>query len=87
MEVLADRQAASFQDRQDALARRARVCRRLEHHELACAEALRDVAGGALDVREVGLALLGKRRRHGDEDRVGVAQLVEVGRRAQAVLD
>ena len=37
----------------------------------------------ASDDREVGLALLRERRRQGDQDRVGVAQHVVVGRRAR----
>ena len=63
------------------LARRPRVGRRLEHDEVALAQVRRDVARGALDVGDVGLALRRERRRHGDHDRVGVGDGGEVGGR------
>ena len=75
-----------FEDRQDLVAGRARVRRRLEHDEVALAEPRRDLLGRRAHDREVGLALLRERRRQRDQDRVGLAQLVVVGRRAQAAL-
>ena len=53
---------------------------------MALAEARRDLLGRRTDDREVGLALLRERRRQRDQDRVGLAQLVVVGRGAQAAL-
>ena len=66
-EALARAQAASLlEDRLEHLARRARPRRRLEHDELALAQHLREAARGALDDREVGLALARERRRQRD---------------------
>ena len=53
---------------------------------MALAQPLRDLLGGAVHDREVRLALLRERCRQRDQDRVGVAQLVVVGRRAQPVV-
>ena len=85
--VTADLEAAPLQNLQHALARRPRVGRRLQDDELAWTEARRDLPGCALDVREVGLPLLREGRRDGDEDRVGVGELVEVRGRAKPALD
>ena len=79
MEVLADPEAALLEQRQQALARRARVRRRLEHDQLAFLEASRDVLDGAHHERQVGLALRRERRRQRDEDRLGLLQRVVVG--------
>ena len=77
---------AALEDRQHLVAGRARVRRRLEHDEVARAQPRRDLLGRRAHDREVGLALLRERRRQRDQDRVGLAQLVVVGRRAQAAL-
>jgi hypothetical protein len=53
---------------------------------VARTQALRDAGGGGADDAEVRLALLRERRRQRDEDRVALAELVVVGRRAHAVV-
>ena len=83
VEVRADLQAGCLETGQHLLPGRARVGRRLEHDEVARAAGARDLLGRRVQDREVGLALLRERRRQRDQDRVGVAQLVVVGRRAQ----
>ena len=80
--------ASLLEDRLHDLARRARVGRRLEHDELARLEVRGDRVRGALDVAEVGLALLRQRRRESDQDRVGLPELLVVeGRGDPAVRD
>ena len=55
---------------------------------MALAEVARDGGGGGADGAQVGLTMLGQRRRDADQDRVGVAQLALVGRAGQpAVID
>ena len=89
VEVLAGGEAApALEDRLDLLPRRARVRRRLEHDEMALAKARGDLLRRRHEDAQIGLALAGQRRRERDEDRVGVAQLVVVGRRGdEAGLD
>ena len=82
VEVRAGRQAAApLEDRLHLLARRTRVRRRLEDDEVALAKAGRDLLGGGDEDAQVRLALPRERCRERDEDRVGLAQLVVVGRR------
>ena len=57
MEVCSRLQAALLEDRQQAVARRPRVCGRLEDDEVARAEALRDVGTRRAEDAEVRLAL------------------------------
>jgi hypothetical protein len=88
VEVLADRHPARLEDRQDLLARRAGIRRRLEHHELPFLKSRRDLARRAQHDRQVRLALAGEWRRQGDQDRLDLAQDVVVARgRDQAGLD
>ena len=68
-------QARLLEDRLQALAGRAGVGGRLEHDELALAQDRGQRAPGVGDVAEVGLALVGERRRHADQDRVAVGEL------------
>ncbi len=87
MEVLAGLEArALLEQRLDDLARRAGIRGRLEHDELTGLQPLCDVPDRARDDREVRLALLRQRRRERDQDRVGVAELVVVRRRADPPL-
>jgi hypothetical protein len=85
-EVLAGLQTARLEDREQLLARRARVRRRLEDDEVARLKALRDLARRREDDREVRLALARERRRQRDQDRRGVSQLVVVRRRREAAV-
>src|SRR5262249_7670437 len=78
VEVLAGLQAALLEDRQEPLTRRTRVRRRLEHDEVALAEPGRDPLRRLEDDRQVRLALVGERRREGDQERVGLAPRVVV---------
>ena len=86
VEVLAGLEARGLEPGQQLLARRARVRGRLEHDEMPLAQPFRDLLRRLVHDREVGLALLRERRRQRDHDRVRVAQLVVVGRRAKPVL-
>ena len=86
MEVATDLEAARRKDRQDDLAGRAGVRRRLEHHQVAGPQALGDSFDGVDEDRDVGLALLRERCGQGDDDRVGVAKRVVVGGRRDAAL-
>ena len=76
----------ALEDGENLVSRCAGIGRRLEHDQVALAEAGRDLSGRRPNDREVGLALLGERGRQSDQDRVRLAQLVVVGRRAQASL-
>ena len=89
VEVLAGLEAApALEDRLHLLARRSRIGRRLEDHEVPFAQTSRDLLGGGDEDAQVGLALPRQRRRKRDEDGVGVAQLVVVRRRGdEAVFD
>ena len=58
VEVLAAAQAARLQDRQEHLARRSRVARRLEHDELAAAQVAGDLPGGAVSIARSGSRLV-----------------------------
>ena len=83
-----DEPALRFEDREQLVAGRARVRRRLEHDEVTRSEPPADLPRGAQDDREIGLALPGERGRECDQDRVGVAEDVVVGRRGErAVAD
>ena len=79
MEVLADAETALLEQREQALARRARIRRRFENDQLALLKTWRDVLDGAEDEREVGLPLRRERRWQRDEDRLGLLQRVVVG--------
>jgi hypothetical protein len=80
-EVDAALQPRALEDRLHDVARRPRIGRRFEHHELARAQMPRDLLGGPGHEGQVRLALPGQRRRHGDEDGVGLRQAIEgVGR-------
>ncbi len=82
VEVLAAGEAASaLEDRLHLLARRARIRRRLEDDEVTRAQPRRDLLRCRDEDPQVGLALSRERGRQGDENRVGLAQLVVVGRR------
>ena len=87
MEVHAGDQAAPLQHRPQLAHRRPRVRRRLEHDELARAQALGDLGCGTEQDRQVGLALARERRRQRDQDRVRGAERVVVRRRDEPVVD
>ena len=72
MEVGADLEAARFEERQHLFPGRPRVGGRLEHDEVARAQALGDLLHRAEHDGEVGLAVDRERRRQRDEDGVGV---------------
>ena len=65
-------QPVALQHRLQHLARGARVGGRLEHDQLAAAQVRADRLGGAGDDRDVRFAVLGERRGHADQDRLGV---------------
>ena len=75
VEIAPRGQARLLQQRQQALARRAGVGRRLEHDELAGLQHPRQGAAGVQQRAEVGLAVGGQRGRHADEHRLGVGEL------------
>jgi hypothetical protein len=83
-EVAAAPEAARLEARQELLARRPRIGGRLEHHQLARAQALRDLVSRVPHVGEVGLAVRAERRRHAHHDRVALRQAVEGGGRLDA---
>ena len=85
VEVAAGGEAGLLEDRQQALARRARVGGRLEHDELLGLEDLREGRGRVEQVGEVGLARAGQRRRHADDDRFAGGEVGLVGGRPQAL--
>ena len=72
-------QAGGLEDRLDLFVGRAGIRGRLEDDELAGPQALCDLAGRIVHVREVGFAVLAEWRRHADQYRVAVADAVEVG--------
>ncbi len=88
VEVDPGAQPAGFEQRSDALARRAGIGGRFDHHELAG----RDKRSERLRARQQGtqirLAVRGERRRHADEDRVagGERRVVRGGLEAPAHL-
>src|SRR5581483_6784749 len=82
MEVGAGLQpAARLEQRLQHLAGRARIGGRLEDDEMALRQMRRDVAGGALDVAQVRLALGREWRGNRDDDGGAVADDAEIGRR------
>ena len=86
MEAGADLQPGTLlEDREQHFPRRPRPCCRLEHDDLPCVQHLRNPARRRLDDGEVRLALAGERGRERDEDRLGVLQLLVVGRRPYEV--
>ena len=88
LEVLAGGEARLLEDRQQPLAGGARIGGRLEHDQLALAQDARRAPRPALGhVAEVGLALVGERRRNADQHRVALAERGGVGRGLQAVAD
>ena len=76
-------QAGLLEQRRQAVARRARVGRRLEHDELALLQHARERGAGGDQRLQVGLAVLVERRRHGDDDRVDCVEVGVVRGRAQ----
>ena len=84
VEVASGREPGLFEQRHEPLAGRARVRRRLEHDELALAQHARQRGGGVDHRPQVGLAVLGQRRRDADHDRVDAGELVVVRGRASA---
>src|SRR6266487_5292584 len=64
-----------------ALTQKARIGRRLEHHDLAPSKARRNLGGCALDDGEIRLSVTGQRRRQRDQDRVHLLECVVVARR------
>ena len=53
---------------------------RLQDHQLALPQSLRDLRAGVVDVGHVRLAVAAERRRDADQDRVAVAKAIEVRR-------
>jgi hypothetical protein len=86
VEVLSDLEPRRLESRQQDLARRARIGRRLEDDELAFTERSRHRVGRRDDERHVGIASLRERRRHADGDHVAFRQAAHVGRRLQKSL-
>ena len=76
-EVLAAREAARLEARQQLLARGAGIGGRLEHHQLARPQPRRDLVGRLAHVGEVGLAVAAERRRHAHQDRVALGETIE----------
>ena len=74
VEVDAGLQAGLLEDRQQALARRARVGRRLQDDQLAGLQDVGDGLRGGQQRAEVGLAVRRQRGRDGDDDRVRESQ-------------
>ena len=64
------REPGLFEQRHEPLPGRARVRRRLQHDQLPLAQHARQRGGGVDHRPQVGLAVLGQRRRHADHDRV-----------------
>ncbi len=92
VEVLPGRQARLLEQRHQALARGAGVGGGLEHHELVLLQDPGQRRGGAHERPEVGLAVLGEGRRHGDDDhldrrqvRVAAGGVQQAGDRLQAL--
>ena len=82
--ILADREPARLDARTDHLVRGARVRRALERYDLAGAQVGRERVDRAGDERQVGLAVAPERRRHADDDGVGLGRLGEVRRGPEA---
>ena len=70
----------------ELVAGRPGIRRRLEDDEVPLAEAARDLARRVEHDREIGLSLLGERRRQRDQDRVGLREDVVVGCRVEPAL-
>ena len=87
MEVAPGGEPGLLEDRLQALAGGPRIGGRLEHHELPGAQHGRQRAAGVGDVAEVGLALVGERRRDADQDRVALGERGVVGGRGEPVGD
>ena len=86
MEVLAGLEAGLLEHRDQALARRARVGRRLEHDELAGLQHRRERADASpCSGDEVRLAVRRQRRRDADDDRVGEREVGDARRGLAAV--
>jgi hypothetical protein len=79
MEPVARLQPALLEQRLEDVARRPGVGRRLEHDEMAGMEVGGDRTCRALDVRQIGIALGGKRRGDGDHDRIRPRDHAEIG--------
>ena len=87
-EVVGARQAGRLEQRQHFLVGRARIGGRLEHDQLALAQARGNRLGRVVDVRQVGFAVGAERRRDADENRVALRQAVEVrGHREPTAVD
>ncbi len=78
-EVATAAQSRLLEDPPHQLVGRARVGGRLEHHELAGPQTSPDLLGRVHDVAHVGLALRGQRRRHADDQCVGLGESAEIG--------
>ena len=64
----------TFLEQRQQLACRPRVGGRLEHDEHPCTHDARQLARTRDERSKVGLAIVGQRRRHADQDRVAFAQ-------------
>ena len=85
VEVLPGDQAALLEDLAERTHRRSRIGGRLEDEELALADVLAQVAGGRKHGAEVRVLRRVDRRRHADEDRIGLGDpCLALGRDAEA---
>ena len=78
-------QAGLLEQRGQTLARGPGVGRGLEHDQLALLKHARERGAGRDQRLQVGLAVLGQRRRHGDDDCVDLGQVGVARRRVDAL--
>ena len=76
--IFVEFQTRLLKHRQQHFVGRARIGRRLENDQLAATQTLLDLFGRGQDVGHVRLFRFPQRRRHADDDRVAVFQLVEI---------
>jgi hypothetical protein len=87
VEVAAGLEPGLLEQRYQALAGRARIGGRLERDELPLLEHPRERRAGVHQRAQVGLAVLGERRRHGDDHGLGLRQVGVARRGAHASAD
>ena len=84
-EIFVELQAGLFKHRQQNFVGRAGIGCRLENDQLTASQPLLDLFGGRQDVGNVRLFCFAQRRRDADDDRIALAEMIEVGRGPQAL--
>ena len=76
--IFVELQSLFFEHRQQHFVGRARISGRFENDQMAAAQTLCDLFSGREDVRDVRLFCFSQRRRHANDDRVTLAQMIEI---------